>query len=57
MTTDPQYEYRTCPGCQQQWQLIDWNCARHQLHCGYPAPKPTLPDNVEWRGFDERQRQ
>ena len=54
---DPRYTFVTCPSCKQQFQRIDWNCARHQLTCGYPCPAPAegypTDRTIEgWRKFD-----
>lgn len=35
---DIRYEYVICLQCRQEWQRIDWGCARHQLTCSYPLP-------------------
>jgi len=43
MNTDHRYDYATCPGCGQRFQLIDWRCAVHQIyHPGDVIPEPGV---------------
>jgi len=35
---DVAYQFAFCSKCRQEWQNIDFACARHQLSCGYPLP-------------------
>jgi len=44
---DRRYDFATCPGCSQRYQLIDWRCAVHQLyHPGGQIPAPPAPADV-----------
>ncbi len=44
---DIMYEFSVCSKCGQKWQNIDYNCARHQLTCGYPLPEKVKEEETE----------
>ena len=53
---DPRYIVCHCDRCGKAYQRIDWNCASHQLTCGYTPPPLDLPIDktiIGWQRFDE----